>query len=216
MITVKWKTSEQTEKKELTKKEKIKLGLIRPYSLTADIMIADDIEKGLSVETMAKIYSRDPDDLKKHIEEIKGKVKSCWLEGDENNFKEFYAAIWKQAVDDDFIHKKIRLFYETTEKLFPYLLKYKREDRKSISRTRNIIERESAYDIAKFEELERELDKAKPILLTYVREKVLRESRIWPQNRPGVKDKEYELKYKEIRNSIINNLVKPKIKGECI
>ena len=93
-------------KTELTKEEKIKLGLIRPYSVATDRMIVEDIEKGFTAERIAKIYNRDVDDLKEHIEKIKGKIKSHRCKGEDANFKELYAAIFKKAAKDDI--KKVK------------------------------------------------------------------------------------------------------------
>ena len=97
-------------KTELTKEEKIKLGLIRPYSVVADRMIIEDIEKGFTAERIAKIYNRDVDDLKEHIEKIKGKVKSRRFEGQDDNFKDLYAAIFKQAARDDIAKAKVMVY----------------------------------------------------------------------------------------------------------
>lgn len=97
-------------KTELTKEEKIKLGLIRPYSVVADRMIIEDIEKGFTAEKIAKIYNRDVDDLKEHIEKIKGKVKSRRFEGQDDNFKDLYAAIFKQAARDDIAKAKVMVY----------------------------------------------------------------------------------------------------------
>ena len=81
----------------LTKQEKIDIGLIRPYSLTSDRLIVEDLAKGFPVEKIAKIYNRDVKDLKKHIGKIKGKVKSHRCEGEDTNFKDLYAAIFKSG-----------------------------------------------------------------------------------------------------------------------
>ena len=97
-------------KTELTKEEKIKLGLIRHYSVVADRMIIEDIEKGFTAEKIAKIYNRDVDDLKEHIEKIKGKVKSHRFEGQDDNFKNLYAAIFKQAARDDIATAKVMVY----------------------------------------------------------------------------------------------------------
>ena len=99
-------------KKGLTQEEKIKLGLIRPYSLEADRMIIEDIEKGLQIEKIAKIYGRDVEDLKQHIQKIKGKIKSCKFKGEDNNFKELFAAIFRQAVADDTSKVKSMIYEE--------------------------------------------------------------------------------------------------------
>lgn len=90
----------------LTRQEKIDIGLIRPYSLTSDRLIVEDIEKGFTVERIAKIYNRDVDDLKEHIEKIKGKVKSRRCKGEDANFKGLYAAIFEKAAKDDI--KKVK------------------------------------------------------------------------------------------------------------
>lgn len=90
----------------MTQQEKIDTGLIRPYSLTSDRLIVEDIEKGFTVEKIAQIYIRDVDDLKEHIEKIKGKIKSRRCKGEDNNFKELYAAIWGKAAKDDI--KKVK------------------------------------------------------------------------------------------------------------
>ena len=97
-------------KTELTEEEKIKLGLIRPYSVVADRMIIEDIEKGFTAERIAQIYNRDVDDLKEHIEKIKGKVKSRRFEGQDDNFKDLYAAIFKQAAKDDIAKAKVMVY----------------------------------------------------------------------------------------------------------
>ena len=96
----------------LTRQEKIDIGLIRPYSLTSDRLIVEDIEKGLSIEKIAKIYNRDIDDLKKRVKKIKGKVKSHRCEGEDTNFKELYAAIFKKAAKDDFAKVKGMIYAE--------------------------------------------------------------------------------------------------------
>ena len=97
-------------KTELTKEEKIDMGLIRPYSLTSDRLIVEDIEKGFTAEKIAKIYNRDVDDLKEHIEKIKGKVKSRRFEGQDDNFKDLYAAIFKQAAREDIAKAKVMVY----------------------------------------------------------------------------------------------------------
>ena len=45
-------------------------GKIRPYTETSNLLLADDIQKGLTIKQMAKIYDRDEQDLKRHIEKI--------------------------------------------------------------------------------------------------------------------------------------------------
>ncbi len=96
----------------LTQQEKIELGLIRPYSLTTNRMIIEDLENGFPVEKIAKIYNRDAADLKKHIEKIKGTVKSNKCKGEDNNFKELYAAIFKKAARDDIATVKGMIYAE--------------------------------------------------------------------------------------------------------
>jgi hypothetical protein len=95
---------------EVTQQEKIDSGLVRPYSKTSDRMIIEDIEKGLSIEKIAKIYNRDVDDLKKHIGKIKGKIKSRRFKGQDDNFKELYAAIFKKAARDDIAKAKVMVY----------------------------------------------------------------------------------------------------------
>ena len=90
----------------LIRQEKIDIGLIRPYSLASDRLIIEDLENGFSVKKIAQIYNRDVDDLKEHIEKIKGKVKSRRCKGEDNNFKGLYAAIWGKAAKDDI--KKVK------------------------------------------------------------------------------------------------------------
>lgn len=97
-------------KTELTKEEKIKLGLIRPYSVAADRMIIEDLENGFPVEKIAKIYNRDVDDLKEHIEKIKGEVKPHRFKGQDDNFKYLYAAIFKKAARDDIAKAKVMVY----------------------------------------------------------------------------------------------------------
>lgn len=94
----------------LTQQEKIDSGLVRPYSLTSDRLIVEDIEKGLSIEKIAKIYNRDIDDLKKRIEKIKGEVKPHRFKGQDDNFKELYAAIFKKAARDDIAKAKVMVY----------------------------------------------------------------------------------------------------------
>ena len=96
----------------LTRQEKIDIGLIRPYSLTSDRLIIEDIEKRLSIEKIAKIYNRDIDDLKKRVKKIKGTVKSNKCKGEDNNFKELYAAIFKKAARDDIATVKGMIYTE--------------------------------------------------------------------------------------------------------
>lgn len=45
-------------------------GRIRPYTFTSNMMLVDDIRKGLTIKQMAKLYDRDIHDLKRHIEKI--------------------------------------------------------------------------------------------------------------------------------------------------
>ena len=45
-------------------------GKVRPYTFTSNLMLADDIQKGLTIKQMAKLYDRDIHDLKKHVEKI--------------------------------------------------------------------------------------------------------------------------------------------------
>jgi hypothetical protein len=96
----------------LTRQEKIDIGLIRPYSLTSDRLIVEDLAKGFPVEKIAKIYNRDVKDLKKHIEKIKGEVKPHRFKGQDDNFKELYAAIFKKAAKDDFAKVKAMIYAE--------------------------------------------------------------------------------------------------------
>lgn len=44
---------------------------IREYTDTSNMMIVVDLEKGYSLEYIAKAYDRDKNDLEKHIEKIK-------------------------------------------------------------------------------------------------------------------------------------------------
>ena len=94
----------------MTQQEKIDSGLIRPYSLTSDRLIVEDIEKGYTVKKIAKIYNRDVDDLKEHIGKIKGKIKSHRCKGEDANFKELYAAIFKKAARDDIAKAKVMVY----------------------------------------------------------------------------------------------------------
>lgn len=96
----------------MTQQEKIDSGLVRPYSKTSDRMIIEDIEKGLSIEKIAKIYNRDVDDLKEHIEKIKGEVKPHRFKGLDDNFKDLYAAIFKQAAREDIATVKGMIYTE--------------------------------------------------------------------------------------------------------
>lgn len=96
----------------LTRQEKIDSGLIRPYSLTSDRLIVEDIEKGFTAEKIAKIYNRDVDDLKEHIEKIKGKVKGRRFKGQDDNFKDIYAEIFKRAARDDIATVKSMIYTE--------------------------------------------------------------------------------------------------------
>lgn len=43
---------------------------IREYTFTSNMMICDDIKKGMSLKEMAELYDRDIDDLKEHIKKI--------------------------------------------------------------------------------------------------------------------------------------------------
>ena len=53
------------------KREKERVyGKIRPYTETSNLLLADDIQKGLTIKQMAKLYDRDEQDLKRHIEKI--------------------------------------------------------------------------------------------------------------------------------------------------
>lgn len=45
-------------------------GLIREYTEASNIMIVQDLQKGLSIKQMARLYKRDPNDLQQHIEQI--------------------------------------------------------------------------------------------------------------------------------------------------
>ena len=45
-------------------------GKVRPYTFTTNLMLTSDIQKGLTLKEMAKLYDRDIHDLKKHIEKI--------------------------------------------------------------------------------------------------------------------------------------------------
>ncbi len=117
----------------LTRQEKINIGLIRPYSLTSDRLIAEDIEKGYTVKKIAQIYNRDVDDLKKHIKKIKGKVKGRRFEGQDDNFKDLYAAIFKQAARDDIAAVKSMIYTElhnrgiSKKEIYKFIDEYKDE-----------------------------------------------------------------------------------------
>lgn len=65
-INAKW-----NGKRRETKNYDTSVRLVREYTDTANMMIVVDLEKGYSLEYIAKAYSRDKNDLQKHIEKIK-------------------------------------------------------------------------------------------------------------------------------------------------
>ena len=140
----------------LTQQEKIDIGLIRPYSLTSDRLIVEDIEKGYTVKKIAKIYNRDAADLKKHIGKIKGKVKSHRCEGEDANFKELYAAIFKKAARDDIATVKGMIYAELHNRGIS-----KKEIHKFIDENKDEIEKRVRESIMKEAEDYPETTKAK-------------------------------------------------------
>ena len=140
----------------LTRQEKIDIGLIRPYSLTSDRLIIEDIEKRLSIEKIAKIYNRDIDDLKKRVKKIKGTVKSNKCKGEDNNFKELYAAIFKKAARDDIATVKGMIYAELHNRGIS-----KKEIHKFIDENKDEIEKRVRESIMKEAEDYPETTKAK-------------------------------------------------------
>lgn len=127
---------------------------------------------------------------------------------DDKNYMLLYEAIWKQAVDNDFKEQKMRLVRETSEKIFPVLLKYSDIKRNSIAAMGKIIK---AYTnksgFAVFREYEKELDKSFKLLLAAVQRKIYREAEKWPSNTKA-RDKEYEKEYTEIKRNLIAKFTK--------
>jgi hypothetical protein len=119
---------------EMTQQEKIDSGLVRPYSKTSDRMIIEDIEKGFSIEKIAKIYNRDADDLRKHIKKITVKSNRC--KGEDSNFETIYAAIFKQAAKDDISTVKSMIYTELHNRG-----EDKKEIHKFIDENRDVIEK---------------------------------------------------------------------------
>ena len=140
----------------LTRQEKIDIGLIRPYSLTSDRLIVEDIEKGYTVKKIAQIYNRDAADLKKHIGKIKGTVKSNKCKGEDNNFKELYAAIFKKAARDDIATVKGMIYAELHNRGIS-----KKEIHKFIDENKDEIEKRVRESIMKEAEDYPETTKAK-------------------------------------------------------
>lgn len=60
--------SQKNRKKYIRKPEDS--GKVRPYSFTSNMLLAEDIQKGMTLKQMAKLYDRDIHDLKRHIEKI--------------------------------------------------------------------------------------------------------------------------------------------------
>jgi predicted DNA-binding ArsR family transcriptional regulator len=126
---------------------------------------------------------------------------------DDKNYMLLYEAIWKQAVDDDFKEQKMRLVRETSEKIFPVLLKYSGEKRKSFTDILRIIKSSYVHksEIDKLNEYQKELDKSFKLLIEAVQRKIYREAEKWPR-RTRYRDKEYEAEYTEIKRNLIAKL----------
>lgn len=60
--------SRKNRKKYIRKPEDT--GKVRPYTFTSNLMLTSDIQKGLTIKQMAKLYDRDEHDLKRHIKKI--------------------------------------------------------------------------------------------------------------------------------------------------
>lgn len=122
----------------------------------------------------------------------------------DKSFMELNEAIWKQALKDDFKQQKGRLLMETSEKLFPVLLKYSNIKRHSITAISKIINSyKNESEIRTFHKYEKELDKSFKLLFAALQKKIYRESEKWPGNTKR-KDKEYEKQYTEIKHNLIN------------
>ena len=190
----------------LTRQEKIEIGLIRPYSHTADRMVIEDIENGMTVEEIAQLYNRDVEDLKQHIEQIKGKVKSYVLRGNDEGFARLYAAIWAQAVKEEEKLQRFRLFCDVVEDVFGGLLHcYSWEQKNTPPKVeRIIIERYGVAGTRAIKNIIKAINEYRKPLLSAVRQKICREEENWPDNPKGKTDKQYEGEYKKILADVLS------------
>jgi len=187
----------------LTRQEKIEIGLIRPYSHTADRMVIEDIENGMTTEEIATLYNRDVEDLKQHIEQIKGKVKSYRLRGNTEAFAGLYAAIWQKAVEDELRHQMHRLLIDTSESLFSALLKYDRQDRNTYAKIGRLVGLEYGVQGIKLaQKLEMLIDESGEVIKKAVQAKIYKEAEDWPDNKRRCP--EFEKAYVQIRDNILD------------
>jgi hypothetical protein len=134
------------------------------------------------------------------IKDIKG------YEGHEEGFMNLYGAIWSQAVRDEQKNQKCRLLVDLSVMLFPVLLKYERDDRRSYTRIQTIIgERYGRAGIETIMALEAEIEKRAPELLKLVQEKILEETDKWPDNSRR-KIPVFEKKILKLREDILRSL----------
>jgi hypothetical protein len=117
-----------SEVKELSFEEKVKLGKIRPYTYTSDMMIIEDIDNGYDVSQIAAMYDRDIDDLQKHIAQItqdgtadkirkiKTAHKKYYDPEIDKGYENLYLAIFQQAAKDDFAHAKEIIYKDLKDK----------------------------------------------------------------------------------------------------
>lgn len=123
-----------------------------------------------------------------------------------------YEAIWRKAVEDDYIKEKARLFYDITEKKYEFLLFYDKSIRDSFSKITTLIIRkrcthEEAKEVHKeIKNLERVYEAALPKLKRIVQESVMKEAQAWPNMYRYYKDKEYTQDYRQLKEEILSQM----------
>jgi hypothetical protein len=141
------------------------------------------------------------------IKDIKG------YEGHTEGFANLFSAVWSQAVTDEQRNQKCRLLVDLSEKIYPALLEYNRDDRRSYTRIQTIIgERYGRAGIETIMALEAEIEKRTPELLKIVQEKILEEADRWPENSRR-KNPIFEKKILKLKEDILKSLDVVGIKG---
>jgi hypothetical protein len=127
-------------------------------------------------------------------------------QGDAEGFINLNNAVWSKAIDDEFKYQKLRIFLDTSEKIFNALLKYEADSRNTYVKVGKIVGHEyglAGIKLAK--KLEQVTEEHGKQLKKAVQNKIYEESVRWPRNVKNRKDSEYEKVYVRIRDSILNS-----------
>lgn len=117
----------------------------------------------------------------------------------EKGYEELYAAIWRQAVEEDTKEQRIRLFFDVTEAIFPYQIKYQLRNKETYKLAKQSLRRRYGSSADKLIDI---ISNYRKDIKKAVQRKVYEEALEWPYY-SGINE-EYEKEYEKIRDSIVD------------